>query len=148
LNNIVSDAIKGLLGSLGKMRLYTQEETNELAAETKRLQEAVNPTVENLRLQSVSIRAKADIVVAQLQNVSESAKAQTDVVIAAAETIEVLEKETQKRSAAMDRIYRIASESLPAIEALLAGDSDSDSDPEPQQRLPETRSGFQLPYRK
>ena len=143
-NNIVSDVIKKMLGGLGGIRLYTEAETKELAAETKLLQEAVNPTVQNLRLQAQGFEAKSDIMVAQLQNVAATARAETNVVVAAAETMEVLDEQVQRRGAAMDRIYQIANQSLPAIEVLLAGNSEL----EPEfQKLPEPRQLFQLPYR-
>ena len=143
-NNIVSEAIKKLLGGLGEMRLYTQKETNELAAETKQLQEAVNPTVQNLRLQAQNFEAKSDIMVAKLQNVAATARAETNVVVAAAETMEVLDEQVQRRGEAMNRIYQIANRSLPAIQALLAESSGLESE---SQKLPEPRQLFQLPYR-
>ena len=142
--NIVPDVIKKMLGSLGEMRLYTQDETNKLAAETKLLQEAVNPTVQNLRLQAQGFEAKSDIMVAQLQNVSATARAKTNVVVAAAETMEVLDEQVQRRGEAMNRIYQIANRSLPAIETLLAGNSGLEPE---SQKLPEPRQLFQLPYR-
>ena len=143
-NNIVSDAIKKLLGGLGGIQLYTEAETKELATETKLLQEAVNPTVQNLRLQAQGFEAKSDIMVAQLQNVAATARAETNVVVAAAETMEVLDEQVQIRGEAMNRIYQIANRSLPAIEALLAGNSGLESE---SQKLPEPRQLFQLPYR-
>ena len=143
-NNIVSDAIKKLLGGLGGMQLYTKAETEKLAAETKLLQEAVNPTVQNLKLQVQNVQAKSDIIVAKLQNVAATARAETNVVVAAAETMEVLDEQVQRRGAAMDRIYQIANRSLPAIQALLAESSGLESE---SQKLPEPRQLFQLPYR-
>ena len=143
-NNIVSNAIKSILGGLGEMRLYTKAETEELAAETKRLQEAVQPTVRNLRLQAQGLEAKSDIIVARLQNVAATARAETNVVVAAAETMEVLDEQVQRRGEAMNRIYQIANRSLPAIQALLAESSGLESE---SQKLPEPRQLFQLPYR-
>ena len=143
-NNVVSDAIKKLLGGLGGMQLYTKAETEKLAAETKLLQEAVNPTIQNLRLQAQSFEAKSDIIVARLQNVSATARAETNVVVAAAETMEVLDEQVQRRGEAMNRIYQIANRSLPAIQALLAESSGLESE---SQKLPEPRQLFQLPYR-
>lgn len=143
-NNIVSDVIKKLLGGLDGIQLYTKKETEELAAVTKRLQEAVNPTVQNLRLQAQGFEAKSDIIVAQLQNVSATARAETNVVVAAAETMEVLDEQVQRRGEAMNRIYQTANQSLPAIEALLAGNSGLEPE---SQKLPEPRQLFQLPYR-
>lgn len=143
-NNIVSGAIKGVLGSLGKMRLYDQKEANEVAAEAKRLQEAVNPTIEALRSQTKILQAKGDIVVAQLEGVADNARVQTKVVVAAANTMEVLAEESRNCSAAMDRIYQVASQNMGAIEALLA--EDSGSEPE-SQRLPGSGQFF-LPSRR
>lgn len=142
--SIVPDVIKKMLGSLGEMRLYTQDETNKLAAETKLLQEAVTPTVQNLRLQAQNFEAKSDIIVARFQNVAATARAETNVVVAAAETMEVLDEQVQRRGEAMNRIYQIANQSLPAIEALLAGNSGLEPE---SQKLPEPRQLFQLPYR-
>lgn len=143
-NNIVSDAIKKLLGGLGGIQLYTKEQTDVLAAETKLLQEAVNPTVQNLRLQAQGFEAKSDIMVAKLQNVAATARAETNVVVAVAETMEVLDEQVQRRGEAMNRIYQIANQSLPAIQALLAESSGLESE---SQKLPEPRQLFQLPYR-
>jgi ABC-type transporter Mla subunit MlaD len=126
------------------MRLYTQKEANEATAEAKRLQESVNPTIEALRSQTKILQAKGDIVVAQLEGVADNARVQTKVVVAAANTMEVLAEESRNRSAAMDRIYSVASQNMGAIEALLA--EDSGSEPE-SQRLPESGQFF-LPSRR
>ena len=139
--DIISGAIKKLLGGLGEMRLYTQEETNELASETKRLQEAVNPTVENLRLQSQMVRAKADITVAKLQNVSEKAKATTDVAVAVADTIEVVTRESERYYEAEKRVKAIAAQAIPGLTAILLGEVEEEQNEFPQKFL-------QLPYRK
>jgi len=144
MSNIISVAINKLLGGLGEIRLYTQEETNELAGETKRLQEAVSPTVENLRLQGQALRAKADITIAQLQGVSEKARATTDVAVAVADTIEVVVTESQRYYEAEQRVKSVAAQVLPDYAALLSGDSPF-SRPE---QIEQSRNFPQLPYRK
>lgn len=147
MSNIFSDGIKGLLGSLGELRLYNRKEANEAMGVAKHLAEHTDSTIDHLRAQRQIIRSAADIRVEELQTVVVEAEATTDVAVATADAVEVLAEKSQIFAAAEQRVRTVAANVTPLYAAMLSGNSSTTA---PQQQLPaESQPSFlQLPHRR
>lgn len=143
MGNIISNTVQALLGNLGELRLYNRQETNEVIALAKQLEEAVDPTIENLQAQNRMLKANADITVARLENFVVNAQTTTQVAVATANTVEIVAEEAQKYTAAVERVRGVAGNVTGVYAAMLSG-----KNPNAPQLPPERSSFLQLPSRR